>query len=90
MKKPTEAEQAAIIEYGKRLSARLEELCISQEKLAEVIGKKPEDGKPVSERRRFHKHQGTVDDPKILLQGISTSGESFAVSGVKRVDSGSV
>ncbi len=39
MKRPTEAERAAIIEYGKRLSARMEELCVSQEKLAEVIGK---------------------------------------------------
>ena len=39
MKRPTEAERAAIIEYGERLAARMEELCISQEKLAVAIGK---------------------------------------------------
>ncbi len=39
MKKPTEAERAAITEYGKKLAARMEELCITQEKLAKAIGK---------------------------------------------------
>lgn len=39
VRRPTEAEQTAIIDYGKKLSARLEALCISQEKLAEAIGK---------------------------------------------------
>lgn len=38
MRKPTESERAAIMEYGANLSARMKELCISQERLAEAIG----------------------------------------------------